>query len=286
MAFEGFEKIGSLTMRKFNNVQIALSGSVEAVAGFYIPPYVVPRRYWLNMKIMSIEGTTPFVPHTVIDYRLDGRLVSLAAGFDADASTNDTLQEAMNVFAPHGDNNQPFDEDTGVQAAYGKVGTAEENVDPSGAFFKREKSLHLPGNALFQSADSLFLFDHIVTKGNLDKYSKPPTEGSFLVFQAWVDEPAASATELLNLIGSASASRTLNDLSAEILNAFDDAQIRAPLIDTIDYDQDMMNWLSIGLLGDALPTLIGDEAVQFSSHLSLEFDVVVPRGTADKIGAP
>ncbi len=281
---ENYDRIGKLQMRKFNNVSLALSGAVEAVAGFIIPPYVVPRRYWLNCRVASVEGATAFPPHTFIDYKLDGRIVPLPSDHDADATANDTLQEMMNVFAPHGDNDAPYNEDTGVQNAYGKVGTAEEDMRPSGAFFTREKTLGLPGNALFQSADSVFLFDHIVTKGTFDKYIKRPDEASLLVFQAWVDEPAASATELINLLGAATAGRTINDLSVEIINSFDDAQRRNPMSDTNDYDQEVMNWLSIGLLGDVLPT--GDGTIVFSTWLNVEFDVMVPSAGANRISAP
>ncbi len=281
-----YEKIGTLTMRKFNNVKLAFSAAVEPIAGFIIPPYVVPKRYWLNCRIQTVEGTTAFVPHTVIDYKLDGRIVPLPSNYDADAAANDTLQEMMNEYAPHGDNDAPYNQDTGVQAGYGKVGTAEEDKKPWGTFFEREKTLALPGNALFSSADSIFLFDHIVTDGKIPWAYKRPEEASLLVFHAWVDEPAASATELLNLIGSADAGRTINDLSVEIINSFDDAQRRNPMSDTNDYDQEVMNWLSIGLLKDALPSLTGDETLQFSTHLSMTFDVVVPQAMANRIAAP
>ncbi len=283
---EGMIKVGELHLRKFYNRKLALSGSVEAVAGFLIPPYVMPRRYWMNCRIGSVEGTTPFPPHFFIDYKLDGVIVPLPANLDADATAQNDLQEYMNEFATHGDNNRPYNEQTGVQAAYGKIGTAEETSKPKGVFFEREKTLGLPGNALFQSSDSLFLFDHIVTKGKFAYDVKDPEEGSLLVFQAWTDEPAGSASELVNLLGSAVSSRTLNDLSAEILNHFSNESLRAPLVDTIDVDTEMMNWMSSGQLFDALTVMSGDEAIQFSTWLSVTCDVVVPAAGRNRVAAP
>lgn len=286
MPKQGYISIGKMQMRKFYNVELALSGAVEAVAAFLIPPYVIPKRYWLNMRIGSKEGTTPFPPNFFIDYKLDGRVLPLPTNLNADATAHDTMQEYMNEFATHGDNSQPFNEQTGVQAAYDKIGTSEEVTKPSGLFFTREKSLGLPGNALFSSSDSLYLFDHIITKGKFPYDVKSPEEGSLLVFQAWTDEPAGGSTELVNLIGSSVGSRTLNDLSAEILNHFSNESLRAPLIDTVDVDQEMMNWLSSGLILDALPVMTGDERIVFSTWLSIEFDVQVPAAGRNRVSAP
>ncbi len=280
-----YQKVGTMYAKKFYNRALALAGSVEAIGGFLIPPYVVPRRYWLKCRVASVEGTTAFAPHYFTDYKLDGRVVSLPASFDADLAANDTLQEMMNVFAPHGDNSQPFDEAVGVQAAYGKIGTAEEDKTPLGAFFTREQTLGLPSNALFQSADSIFLFDYFKTKGVFPKTLKDVEEGSFLVFQAWTDEPAAGTNELTNLIGSATANRSLNDLSAEILNHFQNESMRTEILSSVDVDQEMMNWLSVGIISDALPTLTGDESIHFSLWLTVEMDVLIPTG-ANSVSAP
>ncbi len=122
-----YERVGKLMMRKFFNAKLAFTGAAEAVAGFLIPPFVVPKRYWLTCRIGSVEGTTPFPPEYFVDYKLDGRIMPLPANLDADAAAQDTLQEYMNVFAPHGDNSYAYNEQTGVQAAYDKIGTAEES---------------------------------------------------------------------------------------------------------------------------------------------------------------
>ena len=55
--------------------------------------------------------------------------------------------------------------------------------------------------------------------------------------------------------------------------------------DTGDVDQDLMNWLSIGTLFDALPNLTGDEAINFATHLTVVGDVLVPHG-ANRVAAP
>ncbi len=131
------------------------------------------------------------------------------------------------------------------------------------------------------------MFDHIQTDGSFKRYTKEVSEASLLVFQAWVDEPAASTTELINLFGSAVGGRTLGDLSAEILTHFQDYDAYTSLVvDTADVDTELMDWLSRGMMFDALPSLSGDETLQFSTFLSVEFDVMVPGGGPQRLSAP
>ncbi len=276
--YRGYTKIGKLYAKKFYNRKLALNASQEAFAGFFIPPFIVPKRYWLRVRLGTVEGTTPFPPHFFMDYLMNGRLVSLPSNFDADAAANDTLQEATNEYAPMGDNSPGFDEQTGMDAGAGKIGTSAEFHKPNGTFFHREKRLGLPDSAVFQSSDSIYMFDHFATDGRFKPGLKDPEEGSLLTFTAWFDEPAGGSTELSNLIGGAGAGRTLNDLSVEALAHFEDNPYSSAIAENVDPDTELFNWLSIGQIFDALPTMTGDEAINVAVHLTVELDVLAPKG--------
>ncbi len=278
MAIQGYTQVGKLYAKKFYNRKLALNASVEAFAGFIIPPFVVPNRYWLRARVGTVEGTTPFPPHFFMDYLMNGRIVSLPSNFDADLAANDTLQEMTNQFAPVGDNTPGFDEQTGMDAGHNKIGTSVEFSKPLGMFFHREKRLGLPDSAVFQSSDSIYMFDHFATKGTIKPGLKDVEEGSLLTFTAWFDEPAGGTTELSNLIGSNTAGRTLNDLSVEILAHFEDNPYSSAIAENVDPDTELFNWLSIGQIFDALPVMSGDEAINIAVHLTVEMDVVAPRG--------
>ncbi len=275
---QGHTRVGKVYAKKFYNRKFALDGAAEAFAGFFIPPFCVPRRYWLRCRIGSIEGTTPFPPHFFADYLINGRMVSLPSNFDADNNSNDTLQEATNQYAPIGDNSQPYDQQTGMDAGHGKIGTEEEFTKPQGTIFHREKRLGLPDTAVFSSSDSLYLFDHFSTDGKMNQSIKGVEEGALLTFSAWFDEPAGGTTELNNLIGGNAASRTLNDLSFELLNHFEENPYSSAISEAIDADSEMQTWLSKGQIFDTLPTLSADESFQIATHLTVEMDVMAPKG--------
>lgn len=279
-----FRELGTLYPKKFYYNEVPANGAELVLCGLIVPRFCVARRYWMNVMIGTQEGAAAVPPDAKVTYRIVGRSGTIPANIDADLAANNTWLEKMNLFAPIGA--VIFEGDEQAAASAQDIGMIGGAAGYPGAqdhvFFKREKTLGLPKNAVFTDADAILMQDAFSTKGRIPRRMSRVDEIDILVWGITVesDEQGASS-DLGSQIGVSTGQ--FADLSADILSYFDGPsdvlQISDPSFSLVGTFPQMDGWLRTGFANGFTPDLFAEDAeLTTRVRLTVQVDALVPEG--------
>lgn len=278
------DSLGTIYIKKPFHITAGNDGIEEALAGVLLPPYVIPSRWWLKTRIIT-AGTAPAQDGMEIQpYTISGRVGDFPRDFVTDANPPSAglqlLTDLMEEFLPHepasvGDNVQDTQVDVNLP------GTSVIGVT-SQEFWRRDKWLGLPRNALLVDADVIRYVDYFSVKGTIpNRMIGRYDQGTMLAFGLTTNGFEVQAESDDSLLGAAAnASPQLDNILTEILDQIEQntAGDTPVLFETgmggaTRFNTQVMNWKTAAYGID----VSGDASIRANSVLTVQVDVRIPQ---------
>lgn len=271
---KGFKKVGTGYIKtQVKEVSSASAGQEVFIGGKGFPPYVVPTRYWMNLRMV---GTANSSPNAAQDYSVRGIAVPLTRSQGTSAAGQDLMEKFGDPFA------DPIDwQQATVLFDLGIQGGLQEYTSwyKDRQVFQRGATLALPERAVFSADGNVRYVDQWSQKGAImspwavdePKFFGVGYTTNIPVYDTAVDWDAI-------LWGNQTKIPAFTEL---VVNEFlDPTQETGIAVGTHFRDADFINWSSNG--HGTTDASVADTIVEMGMRvrLTIKYDVYIPEERA------